>query len=232
MPDQDAPPQPHVAAPAIGSQAWRSRTAVALFLLVAAGSTASDLVSKHLVFRSFLDDPTLPELIRANTLPGETDTRQVIATLQNRGELTRRVMPGVNLRVATNPGTAFGMQWLPGWATRVLTGLTIILVAGFFASSPRRAYETHAALGMIVGGAIGNLYDRLFSVVALPGEHLLPIRGQVRDFIDLSPIQVGGMSYPYVFNIADVMLVVGVGVLLVSWTIGGRRAKTAGKAGK
>ena len=68
-----------------------------------------------------------------------------------------------------------------------------------------------AGAGMIVGGALGNLYDRLFRVDEL-GQH------GVVDFIRVN-FPWGG-SWPN-FNVADAVLVVG--LLLLLWSLRGRR---------
>jgi lipoprotein signal peptidase len=67
---------------------------------------------------------------------------------------------------------------------------------------------------MILAGALGNLYDRLFSVVQVPAPGAEPILRHVRDFIDLSQI-----GYKWVFNIADALLVIGVGILMILWVL-------------
>ena len=78
----------------------------------------------------------------------------------------------------------------------------------------------HVALALILGGAIGNLYDRLFSSVALPG--LAPIRRHVRDFIDCSDLH-----YDYIFNLADAWLVIGVVMVFLQWLADARRERLA-----
>jgi len=80
----------------------------------------------------------------------------------------------------------------------------------FFAVSQADAWLMHIALALVLGGALGNLYDRLFSVVVLPGYE--PIRYQVRDFIDCSELY-----YRWVFNVADTWLVIGAGLLAAHW---------------
>jgi signal peptidase II len=126
--------------------------------------------------------------------------------------------------LSTNAGIVFGLRLVP---TMVIAAslVAIAVVVYFFASSPRGALWLHVALGMILAGALGNLYDRLFSSVTLPGRP--PSHREVRDFIDF-----GQAHYPYIFNIADVLLVVGVLLLLLSsflyWRMDLRR-ETGGK---
>ena len=73
-------------------------------------------------------------------------------------------------------------------------------------------------MALILAGALGNLYDRLLSRVALPG--FPPIEREVRDFIDCSRIPLPfGFRYKWIFNVADVWLVLGVIVLMLYWLI-------------
>ena len=58
--------------------------------------------------------------------------------------------------------------------------------------------------------AKGNAYDRLFSQVTFPGDMSTRV-GQVRDFID---VRINWFRWP-TFNVADILLVVGVGLILL-----------------
>lgn len=99
-----------------------------------------------------------------------------------------------------NTGAAFslfsGMKWM-FVAISVLA--MIVLVVLFFLGklTPRL---TLAALACMNAGILGNLYDRLFN------------EGRVRDFID---VYVGSYHWP-TFNVADSLLCIGVGILLVA----------------
>ncbi|MDY6911123.1 MAG: signal peptidase II [Chloroflexota bacterium] len=108
----------------------------------------------------------------------------------------------------------FGLP-MPRRIVGITTLLAVVLVFYFFATSDRSARTVHVALALILAGAVGNLYDRLFGSVTLPG--VAPIRYQVRDFIDCS-----GLYYPWVFNVADALLVVGVAMLAVYWWLTAR----------
>ena len=84
-------------------------------------------------------------------------------------------------------------------------------VAVLFAGAGRRFWGLHAGLGMVLGGAAGNLYDRVIAKVALPDGRV--VTGEVRDFIFVT---IPVIDYPWpVFNIADVLLVVGLGMILL-----------------
>jgi len=103
------------------------------------------------------------------------------------------------LRFSENTGVAFGMfQRLPGgrlWLT--LIALVALLLVGYYLlkSGPRQT-RLHLALGLVGGGAIGNLVDRIAF-------------GRVTDFIVW---HVGRHEWP-AFNIADAALVVGVALM-------------------
>jgi signal peptidase II len=103
----------------------------------------------------------------------------------------------LTLRLVRNPGAAFGMA--EGF-TVVLTAIAVTVVAVIVRMARRLASNAWAvALGLILGGATGNLADRFFRE---PG----PGRGHVVDFLELP-------RWP-VFNVAD-MAIVSAGVLMV-----------------
>lgn len=105
------------------------------------------------------------------------------------------------LTLSYNPGAAFGMS--VGAASRIVfTGLTVLIV-GFlwhlYRETAPHDRRRALAIGMVVGGALGNLVNRLWSE-----------RGVV-DFLDLG---VGDTRF-WTFNVADVGVSIGA-VLLVS----------------
>lgn len=101
----------------------------------------------------------------------------------------------VRFRLAFNPGGAFGLfadhSEVFLVATIVVVGLILLWVRHL--DDPRLA----APLGLIVGGGLGNVFDRIFR------DH----GGRVVDFIDLH-------VWP-VFNVADMGVVTGVAVILI-----------------
>jgi signal peptidase II len=104
-----------------------------------------------------------------------------------------------DLRLSENTGVAFGMfQQLPGgriWLTLVAVA-ALLLVGYYLVRSDPRQSRLHLALGLVGGGAIGNLVDRIAF-------------GRVTDFIVW---KVGTHEWP-AFNIADAALVVGVALM-------------------
>ena len=110
------------------------------------------------------------------------------------------VIPKVfHLTFVLNPGAAFGLMAGRTW---IFVITAFIVVGGIIYAQfhiPRSEKFTRLAIGMIGGGALGNLYDRLAI-------------GSVVDYLDFQ-------IWSYVFNFADSMIVLGVGVLmfLIYW---------------
>ena len=101
------------------------------------------------------------------------------------------VMPGLNLAFGRNTGVTFGLlSGMPWW---ILTGLAFAMAAGLAVWLWRTGdFLLSMALGLVIGGAMGNAIDRLRY-------------GGVTDFID---VYVGSYHWP-TFNIADVAVVTG-----------------------
>ena len=107
----------------------------------------------------------------------------------------------LTLRLIYNPGVAFGVgDRLPAPVIIALTGLAVAALA---VMAWRGAMHPAAAAGLVVGGGVANLADRLTG-------------GSVVDMFDLG-------WWP-VFNLADVLLLTGVGLILV---LAPRKATTA-----
>lgn len=120
----------------------------------------------------------------------------VVAELEGRQDI--ELLGGLlRLNVIRNPGAAFG---LAGSLTIVLSLIVIAVVIFIVRTATRlRSRGWAIALGLILGGALGNLTDRLLRA---PG----PLTGHVVDWIQL--------PYWPIFNIADSAVVCG-GVLAV-----------------
>jgi signal peptidase II len=109
------------------------------------------------------------------------------------------LVPGVlTLRFTTNSGGAFSIgQSAPWFFVGVSAAVAVIILVTAFRHTSRLVA---ASLGLVLGGALGNLTDR---AVRAPG-----MRGRVVDFIDFQ-------IWP-VFNLADTAIVVG--AILLAWT--------------
>jgi signal peptidase II len=137
-------------------------------------------------------------------------TKQLAEARLADAEPVRLLGGAVYLVHTTNSGAAFNIGSSYTYVFPVIA-LAVIGWIGWMAVRLRsRAWAV--ALGLVLGGAAGNLVDRLFRA---PG----PFRGEVVDMISL--FAPDGSVWP-VFNIADSALVIGV-VLAVLLELTGRR---------
>jgi signal peptidase II len=128
-------------------------------------------------------------------------------TLQGRPPI--KLIPGVlDLSYTTNTGGAFGLfggaSWLFFAATFIVSAIIV------YASFGLAGRDSAVGLGLVLGGAIGNLTDRL-----LGGQGL---SGKVVDFIHLH-------HWP-VFNVADSAIVVGAALIVIGTIRRGSRERT------
>jgi signal peptidase II len=110
------------------------------------------------------------------------------------GESITLITGFLSLTYIKNDGGAFGI--LGGSQSVLLLGSTVaVVVVLWMLLSGRPSTPTMLGCGLILGGAAGNLLDRLSS-------------GEVTDYVHF--------SFWYIFNAADAAIVVGVGLLLLS----------------
>lgn len=126
---------------------------------------------------------------------------------------THTLIPGVLYgTLAFNTGAAFSfLADGAGWQRWLFTALAIGVSAGlglWLARTPRRDWRTAAPLALVVGGALGNLIDRLLA-------------GRVTDFI---LVYIGHYAWP-AFNVADSAISVGAVALIVFSMFGGKGAR-------
>ena len=151
----------------------RRRSPFALLgFLVALSILIADQVSKHVILR--------------------------VVDLDVIGQI-RVLDPWFNLTMVWNRGVSFGLfqagsWWQVGLLIAVSLGVSALL-ASWMMQAERRLQAI--SFGMIIGGAIGNVIDRL-------------AYGAVADFFDFS-----GLYFPYVFNVADAAISLGVVVLIL-----------------
>ena len=127
-----------------------------------------------------------------------------------RGEVVE-IAPFFNLRLAFNRGISCGILGDGAVGPVVLSAVTAVIIAALLVWMWRTTSVVEAAaLGLVAGGAIGNLVDRL-------------LQGAVTDFLDF---YVADWHWP-TFNLGDSAITVGVGLMLLA---GLRTTRTKGAA--
>ncbi len=106
-----------------------------------------------------------------------------------------------------NTGAAFGLGQNLSLVFMLLTVVVVAMIVYYFPSIPREEWPLRVALTLQLGGAVGNLIDRLTQ------------DGSVTDFISIG-------RFP-VFNVADASISIGVAVLIVGMWIQERKAESA-----
>jgi signal peptidase II len=121
-------------------------------------------------------------------------TKFLVSSRLSLGE-EREVAGSFAIHHVQNSGIAFGLFAGSTWLVIPLTAAAVLWMLVFFARSGARHPVLPVGLGLVIGGSVSNLVDR----VRL---------GHVTDFLDL--------RYWPAFNLADTFIVVGVGVLLAA----------------
>jgi len=100
-----------------------------------------------------------------------------------------------------NKGMVFGIAQGFVWLFLVFSIAATVLILWVFATSKRTQWVVQLALGLILAGALGNMYDRA-------------VYSGVRDMLKFTV-----EWYPYIFNMADVLLCIGVPTLMLCWLL-------------
>jgi signal peptidase II len=171
--------------------ALRSPAAILLFVLTAGIGLGLDLWAKSYSWQTLAYGP--PERdVATGHLRIDSDTA--------------RAIPGwLHFKVTVNEGAVFGL----GQGNQMLFAVVSVAAIGFltylFATSGRRRFYQFI-LGMLLAGVLGNLYDRM-------------VYHYVRDMLYALPGKTWPGSdreiFPWIFNIADTLLCVGVGLMVI-----------------
>jgi signal peptidase II len=114
---------------------------------------------------------------------------------------SRAVTPFFNLVLVFNKGAAFSfLASAEGWQTLFFAAIAVVaaVVISFLILKNSHKKMFCVGLALILGGALGNLYDRL-------------VYGKVVDFLDF---HAAGWHWP-AFNVADSAITVGAGILIL-----------------
>jgi len=113
-----------------------------------------------------------------------------------------------------NPGMALGMDWLSTPVISTIAIFATIVILGYILfnlSSANLGYLV--CMGLIVGGALGNIVDRIF--MGIIGGYGGVLDGHVVDFIHFTLRINDWPVFPYIFNVADMAISTSIIVLLL-----------------
>jgi len=166
-------------------------------LEVRVGSATDALTPLSRATRSFAATPvqwlSLGAIVLA-ALVADQVTKHIVASNLSLGEGLHVVGP-FSIRHVQNSGIAFGLFSNATAGVIVVTAIAVAWMLVYFARSGGRHPVLPVALGLVIGGSVSNLADR----VRL---------GFVTDFLDF--------RYWPAFNLADSFIVIGVGILLAA----------------
>lgn len=147
-------------------------------------------------------------LVAATLVADQVSKELLLRYLLKAGAIVPVIDDFFRLVIVWNPGVSFGIlggdRALPAW---VLSGVAVVVCIGLFVWLRRTDRSlTGWGIGLVIGGAIGNVIDRARW-------------GAVFDFADF---HVRQWHWP-AFNVADSAIVAGVGLMLIDSLIGEKR---------
>lgn len=189
-----------------------------VLVIVLLAGLSVDLVSKHLAFEYVADTPVVLNRAKLIKKPSFDPIPRHDGV---------EVLPWnlLDFHLVLNKGAVFGIG--PNQRAFFIIFTLIALFIGVFVFgwlTSNRNTLAHFAIGLILAGGLGNLWDRLFI-------------GRVRDFLHMLPdvhLPFGwswpgnstGEVFPWIFNVADVLLLTGMGLLLIHAMLSDRPPKT------
>lgn len=207
MTDAESSPAPASdAVAAVDPPAWRNPLAWSVLLGTFATGVVIDLATKYWAFRAVAGRPVdlVYEEVVGNVgypLPRHEGVRALPFDL-------------LDFHLVLNHGAVFGIGQRRRMVFVLFTLAAVVVALAVFTRWTRASQRwVHVGLGLILAGGIGNLYDRIRY-------------GAVRDFLHMLPrwdLPFGwrwpgnssGEIFPWVFNVADVLLLAGMGILLI-----------------
>jgi len=173
---------------------FRSPAALCCFLLTAVLGLTLDLGSKKVAFERLAPWGVehRPSGVVLVHIP-ETEAVPI-----------KRFIPGwVNFQAMVNQGAVFGIGQGKRALFLAVSAAAILFIFYLFLTSDRQPVYQFV-LGLLLAGVLGNLYDRL-------------LLGYVRDMIYIFPgrIVMGREVFPWIFNVADSLLCVGVAMIFL-----------------
>ena len=178
----------------LSSANFRSKPALLCFLIPAAIGLAVDLYTKQVAF--------------ARLAPWDVERREsgrvVVNIPPGEEQPVYRLWPRwLHFQAMANQGAVFGIGQGQRWLFLSVSVAAIGFIIYLFATSGRQRFYQFI-LGLLLAGVLGNMYDRL-------------TLGYVRDMIYIFPSRIlfGREVFPWIFNVADSLLCVGVALIFL-----------------
>jgi lipoprotein signal peptidase len=178
----------------LSSANFRSQPALLWFLLPAVIGLGLDLYSKKVAFERLA--------------PWGVETREngriIVNIPPGEDQPVYRLFPRwLHFQAMANQGAVFGIGQGQRWLFLGVSVAAIAFIAYLFATSGRQRFY-QLILGLLLAGVLGNMYDRVQF-------------GFVRDMIYIFPSRIlfGREVFPWIFNVADSLLCVGVFFMIV-----------------
>ena len=224
---------------------WRSRRAWLTLIAVALMALVVDVGTKYLAFARIADAPvTLDKDAVSAKIDAGAPLNHVepLEEWRRAGapeELWRPLLPPhddvvvlpyvLEFKLVLNAGAVFGAGQGKRWLFIAFTFAALGFCVYLFASWTRSGeWLTHGALGLVMGGGLGNLYDRVRYACVRDFLHPLP---DVMWPFGWSPFGSREL-WPYVSNVADALLLLGIGVLVLKlWFVPHAKDDGEGEAG-
>ncbi len=141
--------------------------------------------------------------VSALVFAADQASKAIVKASMQLGDVIPVLPPVLDLHYITNRGVAFGLFQRFGDVFVPIAVVIMAIIVGYYRSLRGRRLWLRTALALQLGGAMGNLLDRLRY-------------GAVVDFIEFH-IDAINFHWP-VFNLADSAIVIGVGILLICLT--------------
>lgn len=193
---------------------------IVLLSVILAG-LALDLWSKREAFEHVADTPVLIDRSQVLSNPAYNPIPQHDSVIAIPGRL-------LNFHLVLNSGAVFGIGANQRWFFIIFSVVAVGLAVWIFGwRTDARSRWLHVGIAMILAGALGNLWDRV-------------VLGRVRDFLHMLPDRTlpFGLTWPsgdpqvwpWIFNVADVLLLAGMAIVLIHMHLEDRRLRRTQRA--
>jgi signal peptidase II len=188
--------------------AYRSRSAWLTLLFVLTLGVVTDLVSKYLAFERVAGQPVVT--VREDVVAAGPTHLHLLIPAHKSVVVVPKLL---EFTLVYNPGAVFGIGAGKRWFFVLFTAAAVFAGLLFFArATSAKDRWTHCGIALILSGGVGNLYDRLN--YACVRDFIHPLPGVKLPFGIKWPNGGSDEVWPWVSNLADLYLIIGVAIIL------------------